>query len=277
MPTYTMREAQALLGISRATAARLIAAGIVKPARGARREYLFTFRDMVMLRTAHSLRAANIPSRRIVRALARLQASRGDGQPLSGVRVSAVGNQVAVREGGLQWQAESGQLLMDFGPREERREATVAPLPLPPQPAAHAVAAGHFETARGLEARGPAAAAAAEAAYRQAIAAFPGYLDAYLNLGCLLCDAGRYADAAALYRAALAHLPGEALIHFNLAVALEDGGHPREALAGYERCIALLPDFADAHFNAARLYQELGNARGAIRHFNQYRKLQPRS
>ncbi|MGO4328532.1 tetratricopeptide repeat protein [Cupriavidus sp. 2TAF22] len=272
MPTYTLREVQAMLGISRAVASRLIAAGIVTPSRGARREFRFTFRDVVMLRTARSLRAAKIPSRRILRSLAHLKASRGDGQPLSGVRVIAVGNQVAAREGRLQWHVDSGQLLMDFEPEAD---AGVAPLQRPASPEASPRAAvDHFEAACELEAGAP---AEAEAAYRQALAAFPGYLDAYLNLGCMLCDAGRYADAITLYREALAHLPGEPLLHFNLAVALEDDGHPRQALASYERCIAQLPDFADAHFNAARLHQELGNARGAIRHFNHYRKLQPRS
>ncbi len=270
--TYTLREIQAMLGISRGIASRLIAAGIVTPARGPRREFLFTFRDVVMLRTAYSLRAANIPGRRILRALARLKTSQGSEQPLSGVRIVAVGNEVVVREGNRQWHVESGQQLMDFNAQAgSTASATVAPLQRQAQTDS---AAGWFRAACDLESASP---AEAEAVYRQAIAADPDYLDAYLNLGCMLCDAKRYADAVDLYRNALARLPDEALVHFNLAVAQEDDGRRQEALASYERCIALQPDFADAHFNAARLHQELGDTRRAIRHFNRYRKLQPRA
>ena len=34
--------------------------------------------------------------------------------PLTGLRITAVGNDVTVRDGGSQWQAETGQLVMDF-------------------------------------------------------------------------------------------------------------------------------------------------------------------
>jgi DNA-binding transcriptional MerR regulator len=51
----------------------LIAAGVISPRRGARREYRFSFQDVVLLRTARSLREARIPTRHITRSLRRLQ------------------------------------------------------------------------------------------------------------------------------------------------------------------------------------------------------------
>ncbi|EHP42829.1 TPR repeat-containing protein [Cupriavidus basilensis OR16] len=267
MTLYTMREAQALLGIPRSVAARLIADGVVTPSRGARREYLFTFQDMVMLRTANSLREARIPSRRISRALSRLKATRGQGVPLTGVRVRAIGNEVATRDGVRQWQAESGQMLMDFEP-DEAGAAVVHTMHQAPATKASA----WFHAACELEAEAP---GQAEQAYRRALSLDGGYLEPYLNLGCMLCDAGHFGEAVALYRCGLAHLPNEPLMHFNLAVALEDDGLQAEALASYAHCIELAPGFADAHFNAARLYESLGDDMRAIRHFNAYRKLQP--
>jgi hypothetical protein len=38
--------------------------------------------------------------------------------PLSGVRLSAIGEAVAVRTGHTQWDARSGQMLFDFGEEE---------------------------------------------------------------------------------------------------------------------------------------------------------------
>jgi DNA-binding transcriptional MerR regulator len=112
--THTLKGVRELLGLSAATVSRLVAAGFVTPSRGKRREYRFSFQDVVLLRTAHRLQAAKIPPRRIVKALASLREQLPEQLPLSGLRISAVGNGVAVREGPLQWDAESRQLLLDF-------------------------------------------------------------------------------------------------------------------------------------------------------------------
>ena len=68
METFSLRDIQSMLGISRAVIGGLVASGFVTPTRGARREYRFTFQDVVLLRTAHSLQAAQIPPRKIVRS-----------------------------------------------------------------------------------------------------------------------------------------------------------------------------------------------------------------
>src|SRR5438552_19167959 len=114
MQTYTLSGIQSMLGLSRAVITSLIAAGFVTPSRGKRREYRFSFQDVVLLRTAYSLQAAQIPPRRILRSLQRLKATLPSELPLTGLRIAAVGNDIAVREGGMQWDAESGQLLIDF-------------------------------------------------------------------------------------------------------------------------------------------------------------------
>jgi tetratricopeptide (TPR) repeat protein len=266
--TFSLRDIESMLGLSRAVIAGLVAHGFVTPARGAKREYRFTFQDVVLLRTAHTLQAARIPPRKIVRALARLRATLPADLPLTGLRITAVGSEVAVREGGAQWQADSGQMLMDF-----------ELLPNPPQGRAAAVSLRVRESAAEWFARGAASetqgdAKQAERAYRRALELEPGHVDAVLNLGVLLCDSGRCADAVALNRAALAQHPREPLLHYNLAIALEDAGEPDAALAAYEHCLKLQPDLADAHFNAARLHEQLGHATKAIRHYSAYRRLQ---
>ncbi|MCP3024708.1 tetratricopeptide repeat protein [Cupriavidus basilensis] len=267
MPTYTLKDAETMLGIPRSVATRLVTEGIITPTRGPRRQLLFSFQDMVLLRTANSLHDARIPTRLIVRALARVKASRGAGQPLTGVRIRAMGNEVATKDEGRGWQAVSGQMLMDFEPGEPGA-AVVESLHDARAPAAEAqdwfLVGAELETEKPIE---------AEAAYRRALEAEPTFLDPYLNLGCTLCDAGRFGDAVELYRIGVTYLPNEPLLHFNLGVALEDMSRTGEALSSYERCITLAPDFADAHFNAARIHETLGNGMRAIRHFNAYRRL----
>jgi hypothetical protein len=84
MESYTLRDIEAMLGISRSVIDGLIGAGFVSPTRGKKREYRFTFQDLVILRTALDLRAANIPPRKISRSLKRLRESLPEELPMSG-------------------------------------------------------------------------------------------------------------------------------------------------------------------------------------------------
>ncbi len=276
--SYTVRSLQTLLGLPRSVINALVSAGFVTPGRGPRRELRFTFQDVVLMRTAYGLQAASIPARKIVRALERLRERLPETLPLTGLRIAAVGNEVAVWERDAPLQAESGQWLIDFEVRTAPGARAVTRLAGATQ--THAGQENEhddepppdwFEHACALESNDP---AGAEAAYRQAIAAAPERADAWLNLGCLLCEASRCEEAVEVLRQGLVHVPREALLHFNLGVALEDLHRDDEALATYEACLKLAPGLADAHYNAARLYEAAGRQSRAIRHYNEYRRLQ---
>lgn len=268
MQTFSVREIQAMLGISRGVIGSLVASGFVAPGRGRRNEYRFTFQDVVLLRTAYGLREAGIPARKILRSLHRLKEALPGEMPLTGLRIAAVGNEIAVHEGAARRQVDTGQLLFDFD--VQAAPATVTLLPRQDEDSAGGPEDWFRRGAR-LETGNR---AEAEASYRRAIAAAPDYADAYLNLGVLLGDAGRSAEAIELYRAGLKQCPGVALLHYNLGVALEDLERHRAALASYEACLLLAPRMADAHYNVARLHELLGHSSQAIRHYNEYRRLQ---
>ncbi len=278
---YTIRSIQEMLGLSRGVISGLIASGFVVPTRGARNQYRFTFQDVVLLRTAADLQSARIGPRKILQALRRLKEKLPAELPLAGLRISAVGSDVTVRDGRSQWQAESGQLVMDFELAPVKGNVTFlqrAPGHAPGHAAAHLSATADdidavFNRGEALEATDR---KAAEAAYRKVLALDPDHADAYLNLGALLCEAKRCKEAVALYDEALKRKPDEALLHFNRAVALEDQGRAVEALAAYNASLQLAPDLADAHYNAARLHEQLGDAKNAVRHFSAYRRLERR-
>ncbi len=266
--SFTLRRVQELLGLSRGAVNRLIGAGFVTPTRGPRNEHRFSFQDLMLLRTAQSLQQAEVPPRKILRALTKLQASLPDELPLTGLRITAVGANVVVRDRAGPRDADSGQLLMDF--EVAPVGAAVAFLPPSPSRPASSTAANWFERGEAAESTD---AQTAEAAYRQAISLAPGDPAAYLNLGAMLCEQARCDDAVTLYEQALLHCPDEPLIHFNRAIALEDQGRERDALQSYERCLALAPEVADAHYNIACLLEKLGDRRGAVRHFSAYRRV----
>lgn len=266
-----MKRVQQALGLSRRVIAALVAEGFVQPERGPRNQLRFTFQDMVLLRTAHSLRRGQVPPRRILRALAVLRRDLPADLPLSGLRVSAQGTSVTVRDAGGPRDADTGQLLLDFEvqPKGGGQVALVDFL-MPEAPYAVSQAADLFRRGEELEAEDR---MAAVLAYREAIAVDPSCVNAYVNLGAILCEDGDCAAAVEVFSAALAQGVADPLLHFNHGIVLEDSGRTRAAINSYRSALAMQPDMADAHHNLGLLLGEMGDAQGALRHLNAYRRL----
>jgi tetratricopeptide (TPR) repeat protein len=225
---------------------------------------------LALLRTAYALQVLNIAPRKILASLAKLKASLPTEVPLTGLRITAVGADVAVRDGqGKLESTASGQYLLDF--EVAGSGARVSFLDRSPPAVSGPDAAAYFRQGEKLEAKDG---AAALAAYRKAIELDPSFVDAYLNLGALLCEAQHFDAAVSLYDSAILACPNSALIRFNRAVALEDLDRLEEAVSSYELSLKLDSSLADAHFNIARLKEQLGDSQSALRHFNAYRKLQ---
>ncbi|CAB3808122.1 tetratricopeptide repeat protein [Pararobbsia alpina] len=260
-----------MLGVSRRVVSDLVAAGFVTPSRGPRNQLQFTFQDVVLLRTALQLRAAKIPPRKIVHALSRLRAELPDELPLSGIRVTALGDTIAVKTGTSQWDATTGQLLLDFEVAEIKGKVVfLDTTPGKKEAALHAAEWYDLgEQLRTSNVKG------AERAYRRALELSPEpYYEAYVDLGALLCeDEGRCEDALRVFDQALALFPDDAVLHFNRAVALEGLGRLNDAVQSYERCLELNPSYADAHHNLAILRDSLGDKQGFVRHLSAYRRL----
>ncbi len=265
---FALKRVQEMLGLSRTTVTGLIEAGFVAPVRGRRNEYRFSFQDLMLLRTAFTLQQASIPPRKILRSLAKLKSELPQELPLTGLRITAVGADVAVRDRSGQLQADTGQLLMDF--EVSTVAGTVSVLPKPHK-GSSLPSTDWFRQGVALEQEDL---TAAEAAYRQAIITDPGRSAPYLNLGALLCEASRCNEAVELYERAVETVGHDPLIHFNQAIALEDEHRFEDAIAAYERALAITGDFADAHYNLGVLLEKQGDGKGALRHFNTFRRLE---
>ena len=269
---YAARDVAHLLGFTVPQILAHVRAGSITPRRGPRREYRFSFQDLVLLRAAREL-MATLPSRRIHRALRKLRQQLPSGRQLATVRITAEGDEIVVREGSVAWIPESGQALLDLDVAALATE--VAPLAREAAEAARQAeselsAEDWYRLGCDLEPCDP---RQAQDAYRRALRLEPGQVDALLNLGRLLHEAGEVAEAANHYRHALEGRPDDATAAFNLGVALEDLGRPRDAVAAYERALACDPAYADAHFNLSRLHERLGESQRALRHLQAYRGL----
>ena len=237
MHQYGVRDVQRLLRLPRSTIRTLVDAGFVSPVRGPRNAWLFSFQDLIVLRTAQALAAAKVPSRRIARAMKALRRHLPAAMPLSGLAISAEADRVVVREGSQRWQADSGQYLLAFEGSPADGSLSVlertAPEPAPSE----------------------------------------DDVDAYINRGCQLHEAGLFPDAERAYREGIERCGDEPLLFYNLGVLLEDMGRSAEAIQAYEAAVHLDEALADGHYNLALLYETLGKPRDAIRHMAHYRRL----
>jgi tetratricopeptide (TPR) repeat protein len=258
-----------VLQLSPAVTRGLIRAGFVNPARGPRREYRFSFQDLIVLRTARALLQAKVPPKRVRRSLESLRRELPDSLPLSGLAISAVGEHVVVRDGDARWQAESGQYVLGLDVTLENGVLHVVEH-RDPAPVVLTAVPDWFTRALALESSDP---DGALNAYRQAVESEPDNSAAWTNWGRLLHESGRTQEAADVYQRALRSAGPDSLLLFNHGVLLEDLGDAGAALQAYQGALEEDPDFADCHYNLARLYESMGKPQQAIRHLGQYRRL----
>ena len=232
MQQFGVREVEKLLRLPRRTIHGLVKAGFVSPERGPGQTYRFSFQDLIVLRTAQALAAANVPAKRITRSLKELRRHLPASMPLSGLSIGAVGDRVVVKEGASRWQAESGQYLLAFEGDPAAGELKV--MQREPDNV-------EDEIDRGYALHEAGKLAAAEAVYREALETWGPDALLFYNLGVLLEDLGRKPEALQAYQAALGADPYMADGHYNLALLFDELGRGQDAIrhmAQYRRLVA---------------------------------------
>jgi tetratricopeptide (TPR) repeat protein len=271
MHAYDTKDLKRLFGLPAAAVRSLERAGHLTPVKRAGRLH-YSFQDLIVLRTASALRAASIPAQRINRTLRRLRAELPAGETLNKLSLTALGNRIAIREGKMLWESDTGQYVLALDIDEEQGGLHVISRPASAASAADATEAANaadefYAKAYALEETDP---AAAQVAYEACLAVNPKHLEARINLGRLLHLAGRFKEAEQVYRASDRPEP---LLTFNLGVLLEDLDREPEAILAYREALALDPQLADAHFNLARLYERARDPKASLRHLLAYRRM----
>ncbi len=294
MHAYDAKDLKRLFGLPASAVRSLARAGHVTPVRRSGRLH-YSFQDLVVLRTASTLRAAKIPAQRINRTLKSLRTTMPGGATLAKLSLMALGNQIAIREGRLLWESDTGQYMLALDIDQEQTTVRGIARAKGSDPASDAHAAPSGSAAHGSAASGSTAASsasststssvdeyfakalsleetnpsAARAAY-EACLKISEHMEARINLGRLLHLAGKFDDAEKVYRDAQGEEP---LLMFNLAVLLEDLNREPDAIAAYRHALALDPQMADAHFNLARLFERAKDPKASLRHLLAYRRM----
>ena len=265
---FTTREVAKILALPEWRIRSCVRAGFLAPERGPDRRAVFSFHDLLLLRTTKGLLNARVPLQRIRRILQSLKKQLPHDKNLWNVSVFADGKRVVVKNGAERWQPDSGQFLFNFAAQELAKKMNLPVKKKSPQP--ERSADEWFDLACDLEG---ATTKEARHAYERALDLDPGLGEAHVNLGRLYHEEGNHDKAEGHYRAAIEKDPEYALAHFNLGVLLEDCGRAKEAAAAYHKALAHDPSFADAHYNLALIYEAEGKRVEAFKHLWAARKI----
>ena len=244
---------------------------------------LYTFSDIVTLKTLLRLRQNGVPASRLRLVQVALRdrlAKAGAAGPWSELQIHNQGKHISVYFQGTRMEPLTGQLLLDYNARERAisREYNVRPIE---RLRAHRSVSEADRQARanrlflaGLRyEENPATISKAIRAYQRATQVNPRAIGAFINLGTIYYHQGSLNEAEGCYRAAIALNPRYALVHFNLGNLFEEKGEWEKAREHYEEAIRLDPDYSDPRYNLALVYERLGQHGKAWQQWRGYLKL----
>jgi hypothetical protein len=111
--------------------------------------------------------------------------------------------------------------------------------------------------------------------YERVLALAPGHAPAYSNLGLVLVELGRHADALVQYARAIALQPDYVQAYYNQGIAQHALQQYSAALASYAQVIALQQDHFKAYCNRGVALHALGQLPEAIASFDRSIEIEP--
>lgn len=247
---FTTREIAKLAKLTPARVRNCVRAGFLQPARGPRDRFEYSLQDVLVLRAARKLLDANLPPRRIAGLVREIRARLPQGRDISSVNLRLDGERVIITYEGRRW-LDDGQFLLGFEqPDRNSRIENLTPV--------EDDRAAYRAFTRGLELE-KSSLQEAKDSYEEAIELDRTAIPAYVNLGRIEHEAGKFERAEVLYQKALRLDADERTALFNLAVLSEDQGNSAKALRRYAQLLVADPDNVDGHHCLARLHARLGN------------------
>jgi tetratricopeptide (TPR) repeat protein len=252
---YSAREVAAIVGLQESRVRYWAQTGVVGPSEKKSGKGLYSFQDLVGVKTAKELLDRGLSLQVVRKNLEVLRAQLPEvTHPLSQLRVISDGERLVVIDRDTRYEPLSGQLVLDFEVEALSGRAAALEHPSATQAAPSAdkpaldTAYQSFSSGLSLEEHDV---EAAIAAYRRALKLDPKLAAAHTNLGNLLYGAGSLDEALGHYRTALELDPEQPEARYNLANLLDDAGDHAGALGEWYRVVRECPEFADAHFNLA--------------------------
>ena len=286
---YSIRDVARILALQESRLRYWMQVGFVGPTVRKGGRFYYTFCDLVSVKAAKDLLAADIPLQRVRKALESLKkALPQETNPTSKLRLCSDGNTIVALADDIAFEPIGGQVVMAFTlPSFGQHIAETLAMPRVDPSAPHEIEDGKTEANGGTTAYRMFCEACAaedrgdlqlaEHLFRQAIDLEPNMAAALTNLGNLVYRQGEVEEARRLYERALEHDPMQPEARYNLANTLEDLGEIELAVAELRKVCAAAPEFADAHYNLGLMLAQLGGTAQARHHLQRYLELDAQS
>lgn len=272
--TFSRREVCRLFDISEGRLRYWDRSGFLSPSGRDGRRKCYTFQDLISIRSAKTLLDSGVTLQRTRRILGELRDKLPSStHPLGQLRIRGDGKTVVVIDDEHEFDADSGQLLLDFSV-SSLEQTIVSELPARRASAERRTAYEWYLEGCRLDEE-ECTLPSAEEAYHRAIHLDPTLANAYTNLGNIRYRAGAVEDARALYSKAIEVDPEQPEAHYNLGFLEFEIGAFESAESCFRRALELDPTFADAHFNLAMTVFRMGLVEEARVHWKRYLSLEP--
>ncbi len=278
---YSVRHVARLLDVPEHRLRYWSQSGFISPSvrRGGR--VFYSFRDLIELKVAKALLESGMPLRRVRRSLGALGRRLPEAQHmLSSLRIRCEGDELVVEHAEGAYEAESGQLVLDFDTSNLQKEAAeVYALPWVGDDSkmpAPSTAYGWFLRGCELEAQwdgspvDQAGFEAAREAYEQALSLDPELAAAWTNLGSMFAEMGADDEARHHFAQALRCDPMQAEAQMNLAELHLRDGDSDAAIDAYRKVLSMAPDNFEAHYGLARALLDVGGKVQAVAHLQRF-------
>jgi tetratricopeptide (TPR) repeat protein len=282
---YSIRDVARILAVQESRLRYWMQTGFVGPTVRKGGRFYYTFCDLVAVKAAKDLLAADLPLQKARKAVESLKkVLPNDTNPHSKLRVCSDGETIVALKDDVAFEPISGQVVMAFTlPSFSEHIAEVLAMPRvdpsapqeitdsPTEANGGTTAYRHFVEACAAMDRGDTE--TAEHLFRQAIDLEPHMAAALTNLGNLVYRQGELDEARRLYDRALEHDPNQPEARYNLANLLEDLGETDLAIAELRKVCAAAPEFADAHYNLGLMLAQVGGTSQAKQYLERYLEL----
>lgn len=259
--TFSTRAAARILAVSPDRIRYWVKRRLIRPSSTDGRQFRFAFNDLLVMRLAKEL----LPGRRhlepIQRCLERIRTFLGPTRTVTSLRLSNEDGRILVRERGAVFEAESGQLILDFDP------------PRPPAAVEDHSAAKGAREANGTGQNGAAERMLACQLLSELIANGKRNAEVHLTIAAVLERDGDLAAALKHLLSAATIEPSNAEVHERLGLLYRKRQEDERALASFLRAVERNPDALQSHQNLAELYEHSGRKRDALRHLSAVHRL----
>jgi tetratricopeptide (TPR) repeat protein len=260
--TYSTRAAARILAVTPDRIRYWVKQRLIQPAAKRGRRYRFAFHDLLLMRMAKEL----LPGRRhlqpLQRCVERVRAFLEPSRPLTSLKLETHDGIILVRHGNVIFEAESGQLCLQFGqPRPRGKvEERFGPTRVRER----------FEEAQRIAENDP---FRALTLYNDLLTRQPRNFELHMRMATLLEREGDLAGALRHLLGAAVQMPANAEIHQRLGLLYRKRDENENALRSFLRAVECDPLSVEAHRNLAELYEKLGRMHEATRHLSTLQRL----